>query len=78
MKADKDSKIILSLTTPANVHDSQALGNLLTDDDQGKHAWANSAYANQPILKAYDLKLHIHEKGCRHRKLTNEQKQFNR
>jgi len=79
VKADKDSKIILSYhTTSANVHDSQALGNLLTDNDRGKHAWADSAYANQPILEEYDLKLHIHEKSYRHRKLTDEQKQLNR
>jgi IS5 family transposase len=79
VKADKDSKIILSYhTTPANVHDSQALGDLLTDDDRGKDAWADSAYADQPILNEYEMSLHVHEKGCRNRKLTDEQKQLNR
>ena len=79
-KVDKKSKFVKGcLTTPASVHDSQALPNLLDKSDNGQEFYADSAYVGQQeILKQYDLKDKICEKGYRGLSLSDEAKKSNR
>lgn len=79
-KVDKKSKFVKGcLTTSASVHDSQALPNLLDESDKGQEFYADSAYVGQQeILKQYDLKDKICEKGYRGRSLSDEAKKSNR
>ena len=79
-KVDKKSKFVKRcLTTSASVHDSQALPNLLDESDRGQEFYADSAYVGQQkILKQYDLKDKICEKGYRNKPLSEEAKESNR
>ena len=79
VKVDADSKIITgSITTPANVHDSQPLPELVDEKDQV--LYADSAYSGEtPRSKLpAGLDCQIHEKGCKGHPLTDEQKASNR
>ena len=82
VKVDRGSKLITAYTvTDASVHDSQAVGNLLTQEDAGKEFHADSAYVGEPIAKVLEEKgmgNAIHEKGYRNHPLTEEQKSRNR
>ena len=65
--------------TPASTHDSQALPDLVASADGSIHA--DSAYAGEAIardLKAKGVRNHIHEKGCAHAALDEDQKAANR
>lgn len=77
---DSQTKLIHSVVvTPANVHDSQVLGDLLHGDES--RVWGDSAYAGQTqVLKqaAPDAKDFTQKKGSRHRQLTAEERSANR
>jgi IS5 family transposase len=67
--------------TDASVHDSQALGNLLDDDNEADSLWADSAYRSEAIeavLELMGFDSQIHERAYRNRPLSDEQKQSNR
>lgn len=75
IKVDKDSKLILdAYTTSAQVHDSQAVEHLLDEEeDVGKTVWADSAYCAKVFCK-YGMKVRVHTKGCRYKKLSEQEK----
>jgi len=60
VKADAKSKLIRNYTvTSANVHDSQAIGELVNEDDRGKPLYGDSAYTGKAVaetLKNMELK----------------------
>lgn len=82
IKADKKSKLIGSYeVSPANVHDSQPLDDLLTENDRGQTLHGDSAYTGEPqeqTIAEYEMINCIHEKGYRNKPLTEEQKKQNR
>jgi IS5 family transposase len=64
--------------TPANVHDSKPLPELIDEEDRDLHA--DSAYKSAETdqrLEELGIKNHIHEKGTRGAKLSAEQKASN-
>ena len=67
-KVDRKSKLIKKhLTTPANVHDSQMIGELLDETDRGQTVHLDSGYAGQEaIIEAKGVIPVICEKGCRY------------
>ena len=80
VKADQKSKLIDKYTvTDASVHDSQAMPDLITKDDQAMYA--DSAYIGSAIAEALasnGIENQICEKGFRNHPLTDEQKDCNR
>lgn len=75
----KDKLILKALITPASVHDSQALDELIEEGD--RVVYADSAYSGAPIeaaLAARNVEPQINEKGTRGHPLTDEQKASNR
>lgn len=83
IKADSKTKIITDYrTTPANVHDSEVLEELLDKkEDSDQPLYADSAYRSQAIEKICEKKnieSRIHEKGYRNNPLTKRQQQRNR
>ena len=80
MKADRTTKLIEDYTvTDASVHDSQAVEDLVEDDDGILHA--DSAYTGEAIgmiLEENGVKGEICEKGYRNHPLTEAQKKRNR
>ena len=69
------------VVTDAAVHDSQVLDQLVSEKDQGKSLWADSAYKSREtdqLLKDWKIENQIHEQGARNRPLTKEQKDHNR
>ena len=81
-KVDSKSKFINTfVVTDASVHDSQALDNLLDKKDKGQKLYADSAYTGEKqkkIIKKYQLKNKVHEKGYRGKPLTDKQKKKNK
>lgn len=82
IKADKASKLITNFqTTPASVHDSQVLEELLEPSDKGQRIYGDSAYKSEQIagvLKEFKMIDRIHEKGYKHKPLTSRQKASNK
>jgi Transposase DDE domain./Transposase domain (DUF772). len=82
VKVDSESKIITDYeVTPANVHDSQEICDLVEDRDP--MISADSAYASREIRETLmrrnpDVELLICEKGTRGHPLTEKQKAINR
>lgn len=80
VKADQKGKLIDKYTvTDASVHDSQAMPDLITKDDQAMYA--DSAYIGSTIAEALasnGIENQICEKGFRNHPLTDEQKDCNR
>ena len=68
--------------TPANVHDSQVISPLLSDEeDAGKRLFADSAYGGRPQIEeieSFGMIPEVCEKGTRGKPLTEEQKESNR
>lgn len=67
--------------TDASVHDSQVLGQLLDEDNEGDEIWGDSAYRSQDVEAALELlgfDSRIHERAYRNHSLAEEQKQANR
>jgi IS5 family transposase len=80
INADQESKIITAYTvTPANVHDSQELGNLI-DPEKDKVLYADSAYKGEEIERCLgeEIENRICEKGYRNNPLTKRQIKSNR
>ena len=73
VKADQETKLITGyMVTDAAVHDSQALDDLLTNND--KVVYADSAYRSQDQedrLEAKRIQSQIHEKGARNHPLSD-------
>lgn len=69
------------VVTDASVHDSQVFGCLLDETNTSRDVWADSAYRsveNLTELESRDYREHLQRKGCRHRTLTDREKQGNR
>jgi IS5 family transposase len=65
----------------AAMHDSQALPDILDEDNEGEEVWADSAYRSALIewfLALLNWCSQIHEKGYRNHPLTEQQKEKNR
>jgi transposase, IS5 family len=81
-KVDTKSKLIDKFkVTDASVHDSQALDDLLTENDEGQDFHADSAYTGEDqekVISKYKMKNLVNEKGYRNKPLTDEQKESNR
>ena len=74
-KVDAESKLITDYAvTSANVHDSNEFVDFIDETD--KEVYADSAYAGKELPK--HVTNHVHEKGCRYKSLTAEQKEGNR
>lgn len=82
IKSDTKTKLIEEFdVTDASVHDSQVIDRLLTEKDQGKPLYADSAYTGEEQEKVYKKKKvvnKVHEKGYRNKPLTEEQKAGNK
>ena len=82
VNVDRRHKLIRRYeVTDASVHDSQALDNLLDDDNTASDVWADSACRSAEIegkLAARGLKSRIHRKAHRNRPLTKREQQGNR
>ena len=82
IEVDSESKIITDfIVTPANVHDSQEICDLI--DENVTMAVADSAYSSQEIDEILrnrnpNIEILISEKGTRNHPLTEEQKERNR
>lgn len=79
---DAGHKFIRDYTvTDGSVHDGQVFAELLDETNTSRDVWADSAYrseANRAELKRRGYREHLQRKGCRHRKLTDWEKQGNR
>ena len=82
VKADTESKLMDDyVVTPANVHDSQALEQLLDEKDKGQTLHADSAYTGEDMegrINKVEMINKIHEKGYKNKPLTDKQKANNR
>ena len=82
VNVDRQHKLIRKYdVTPANVHDSQRLDDLLDEGNSSKDVWADSAYrseAQEARLQAQGYRSHIQRKGTRNQPLTAREKQGNR
>jgi IS5 family transposase len=82
VKADTKTKLIKEYAvTDASVHDSQVLGELLDETDQGEAFYADSAYTGKKAEEIYQVKgvvNCVNEKGYKNKPLTQEQKTTNR
>lgn len=79
-KVDNKSKLIEAHeTTPANVHDSNVVPQLLSESDRGQELYADSAYVGrEDTLRQAGMKPVVCEKGYRGCPLTDRQKAANR
>jgi IS5 family transposase len=79
---DAQHKLIRAYAvTDAAVHDSQVFFELLDAENTSRDVWADSAYRAEDTLtklKQRGYREHLQRKGCRHRKLTEWEKQGNR
>ena len=79
---DRRHKLIRRDTvSDAAVHDSQAIDDVLDDDNTASDVWADSAYRSAEIEKTLDergLKSRIHRKAHRNRPLTKREEQGNK
>lgn len=77
---DNENKIIREFeVTSAEVHDSNVLSDLLTENSS-KDIWGDSAYrseATEMELKASGFRSHVHTKGTRNRPLSDARKKAN-
>jgi len=67
--------------TPANVHDSQVLDDLMDADNSRKALWADSAYSSRETdrrLKRRKIVNNVHRRGNRHSPLSMFQQLLNR
>jgi IS5 family transposase len=67
--------------TDAAVHDSRVFAELLDEMNTSRDVWADSAYRseeNTTELERRGYREHVQRKGCRHRQLTDWEKQGNR
>lgn len=81
IKVDKKSKLITTCEiTSASVHDSQVLGLLLEQSDNGHELYGDAAYRSaeiEELLRSKNIRSKIHKKANRRDKLTGEEKMMN-
>lgn len=81
VNVDVKGKFVRKYTvTPANVHDSQELANLIDQDNTGAGIWADSAYRSEDtekLLKKRKLRSHVHRKAYRNKPLSEFQNSLN-
>jgi len=79
---DAEHKLIRTFAvTPANVHDSQVLDDLIDPDNEDPGVWADAAYRSEEtetLLEEAGYESHICEKGQAGQPLTAEQQAQNR
>lgn len=77
IKGDTVAKMIDTyVVSPADMHDSQVVDDLLTEKDKGQEAYADSAYtgeACEKIIAEAGMINQVHEKGYKNNPLTEEQ-----
>lgn len=82
IKIDAKSKLIDEFqVTPANVHDSVVLEELLDETDAGQALWADSAYDSKDtrrMLRRKKMGCRINKRGARYIKMTKSQRTANR
>ena len=82
IKVDSKSKIITKyIVTTANVHDSQPLEELITEEDKGQPMFGDSAYSGEPcnlIIQKMELANKTHVKGYKNKPLTEVDFEENR
>ena len=82
IKIDSKSKLIDTyVVTSSEVHDSQAIEQLLSETDKEQKLYADSAYIGEPIdkiLKNYEIIPQITERAFKNKPLTDSQKENNR
>ncbi len=82
INVDRQHKIIRRFTvTPASVHDSRVMDELLDENNSSRDIWADSAYRSEERerdLKDSGYRSHIHRKGSRKRALTEREQEANR
>lgn len=82
-KIDNKHKFIDTYAvTPASVHDSQALEDLLDEEkDAGNDLWADSAYTGEnqeKTIKKFKMNNKVNERGYKDKPLTDSQKESNK
>jgi IS5 family transposase len=81
VNVDVKGKLIRDYTvTPAHVHDSQELKNILDKDNTGSGIWADSAYRSEEVeklLKKQKKKSNVHRKAYRNHPLSEFQNRRN-
>lgn len=81
VKTDVGSKLITNyVITPASVHDSAVLEDLLEDTDAGQYLYADSAYSGDPckkVIRKSKMKNRVHKKAYRNKPLSTYQKKKN-
>lgn len=82
VKANVKTKFVENyVVTDASVHDSQAIGQLLNEQDEGQDIYADSAYTGEEQEKVYKrkrVKPMVNEKGYRNNPLSEKQKARNK
>lgn len=82
ISVDVEHKLVRTYkVTPANVHDSQVLAEVLDPDNEDPQVWADSAYRSEAAeanLVGAEYESHIHEKGQANRPLDEAAKERNR
>jgi len=81
IEVDVEHKLIREYeVTPASTHDSQVFEDLLDEANTSRDVWGDSAYGGQShreLLSERGFRGHLQRKGCRHKKLTEREKQGN-
>lgn len=73
--------LIYVTTTTAKVHDSQVIGEVLSEGDAGRDLYADSAYCGAKQIEqteSFGVNAMFCTKGCRTKKITAKQKKENR
>jgi IS5 family transposase len=82
IKVDSKSKIITKyVVTTAEVHDSQPMEEIITEEDKGQPLWADSAYSGDPckkVMEQKEVENQIHVKGYKNKPLTEDDFEQNR
>lgn len=82
INADVEYKLIRAYeVTPAKVHDSQELENLIDESNDTAKLWADSAYRSELILLlllSKQIEANINERAYKNKPLTEEQKANNK
>ena len=82
IRGEIGSKLIISFeVTPASVHDSEVLNDLLTQEDARKPLYGDSAYRSEEQEKELvekKIESRIHERAYRNKPLSKEQQKNNR
>lgn len=81
IKINQGSKLIIEYqVTPASMHDSEVMEDLLNESDRGQTCYADSAYTGskcKEVMKRFKMKDKVHKKGCRNKELSAKEKKTN-